>query len=323
MGDPTIPRSPRNGRASMATWGYFVQRSETVVELRDRGNNSWPLDQVTIHHGGWGFDDEGCVKLPRPSVFNDAGQETVLGDRVLILFLEASRKRVVVIPGFRRISATAADFLPYNHFAPSAADPNRWAARVQPKTSTGAPIGSVDLEAGYDQKAAARASVGPPNGGGPRTFVALDDADGSVQAGTKDGAALRLAKGQCALVTAEGHVLLLDGDNGIQLAWAKGGPGGPADPAVVLKDGLAQILATLTQIVGRLELTNGVEPALSPLALAGTPTAGFFFDLSVTMTAIGLLGVFPATELGAKLAIAAATPGTYPGYSSDVAKSTG
>lgn len=321
-----IPQGRHDGRPiGSCTWGFFVARSPTVVELRDRRNNKWSLDQVTICHGGWGFDDEGVAKLPRAAVYNAAGLEVIKADRVLILFLEGSRRRPVVFPGFRRIKATAGAFLPYHHLAPDPfADPNRYAARLQPKNQiTGLPLGSVDVEAAYDGKAAARVSVGPANGGGPRTFVALDDEDGSVQAGTKDGAMFRLVKGQIAIVSAEGHVFLLDSDNGIQLGWSKGGkPGGTADPLVVLKEGLAQILATLTQIVGRVEFTDGVTPALNPLLVGGTAATGFLFDLAAAMSAIGALGAAPATTMATKITLELATPGTNPGYLSKTAKSS-
>lgn len=318
------PRTHRNGRPPGAcTWGRFVDVGG-VISLRDRANNPWPLEQVTICHGGWGFDDEGLAKLPRPAKFDDSGKEIATGDRVLILFLEGSAKRPVVIPGFRRIKATAGSFLPYNHKAPdTAADPNRFAARVQPRDADDAPVGSVDVEAGYDEKAAARVSVGPKDGGGPRTYAALDDSDGTVQVGTKGGAIFRMAPGQIALVSEEGHLFLLDATNGIQMAWSNGGPGGTADPMIQAKDGLLAILATLTQIVGRTEFSNGVSPILSPLVVSGIAGAGFFFDLASVMAAVGTLGIAPATAMGLKLATELASPGTTPGYLSDVAKSTG
>ena len=318
------PRTPRRGRPpGSCTWGRFVDVGGTI-SLRDRANNPWPLDQVTICHGGWGFDDEGVAKLPRPSKFNDAGEETEIGDRVLILFLEGSAKRPVVLPGFRRIKATAGSFLPYHHKAPdSAADPNRLAARIQPRDGDGVPVGSIDLEVGYETKAAARVSVGPADGEGPRTYATMDDSDGSVQVGTKGGAVLRMAPGQLAFVSEEGHLVLLDAENGIQVAWSNGGPGGTADPMINAKDALLLILATLTKVVGRTEFSNGISPLLSPLVVRGMAGAGFFFDLQTVLAAVGTLGIAPATAMGLKLGIELGAPGTNPGYLSDVAKSTG
>lgn len=317
------PRTDRRGRPpGSCTWGRFVDLDGTI-SLRDRANNTWPLDQVTICHGGWGFDDEGVAKMPRPAKFNEAGEEEQIGDRVLILFLEGSAKRPVVIPGFRRIKATAGAFLPYHHKAPDTADPNRLAGRIQPRDADGAPVGSIDLEVGYDTKAAARVSVGPEDGGGPRTYATMDDSDGSVQIGTKGGAVLRMAPGQLAFVSEEGHLVLLDAENGIQVAWSNGGPGGTADPMITAKDSLLLILATLTKVVGRTEFSNGVSPLLSPLVVRGMAGAGFFFDLQTVLAAVGTLGIAPATAMGLKLGIELGAPGTNPGYLSDVAKSTG
>lgn len=167
------PAQRRDGRPPGITWGWFVRLSASDIRLVDRSGNRWPLDQVTILHGGWGYDDEGVVKLPRPSEYDETGTEVVVGDRLLILFLEGSKKRPVVIPGARRIQPSAGDFLPYNHGSPAGADPNRLAARIQPRDSSGDPIGSVDLEAGYDGSAGLRVSVGDPDGGGERTQVEL------------------------------------------------------------------------------------------------------------------------------------------------------
>jgi hypothetical protein len=177
-----MERTYRGGRPhGAATWGWFVRLTPSDIRLRDRYGNRWPLDQVTILHGGWGFDTEGVVKLPRPAEYNSTGEETIRGDRVLILFLEGSRKRPVVLPGARRIQATALDFLPYNHGSPEGADPNRLAARVQPLDSSGDPIGSVDFEAGYDETAGLRLSVGDPDGGGGTARTSIEVTPGLIE----------------------------------------------------------------------------------------------------------------------------------------------
>lgn len=164
----------------MVTSGWFVRRddAERSIILRDRHNNWWPLDQVSILMGSWGFDDEGFSKLPRPAEYNPDGKERIRGDRCLILFLEGSRKRPVAMAGFR--SLAGADFMPYSYRKPLGADWNRLAARVQPRDAAGVPVGSIDIEAGADGKATLYVTVGPPDGKGPRVGVVMDATDNSI-----------------------------------------------------------------------------------------------------------------------------------------------
>lgn len=321
--DPTIPMQARTGRPPGTTQGQFVERGEGDVVLIDRAGNKYPLDMVSILTGSFGFTDEGVSKLPRAAKYDSKGREVRRGDRVIIMFLEGSRKRPVVIGGAKAIDRN--DFLAYSHRKPAGADQNRLAARLQPLDDEDNPVGSVDLEAAYDDKAALRVSVGPPDGAGPRTYAALDDDEGTAQVGLKDGTTLRLAPGQAALVTAAGHLLVLDADNGVQVAASSGGT---ADPMLELKEGTAKLLATLTQLIGAVEINDGATPSIYSLALAGTTGVGFYTDLSLALAELAALqagapGSVPlTTQLVADLTAAVAAPASVPGFVSRTGKSS-
>lgn len=136
--DPTIPSTM--GRAPACSYGYFIRWGDVVV-LRDAFDNDWPVSRVTIMQGGWGFDEEGVAKLPRPQVYDRSGNVVVQGDRVLIFFPDGDTTTPVVMGGIRSVSAT--DFLPTT-YAPGRSV-NRLAIRVRARDDQGTELGTVDV----------------------------------------------------------------------------------------------------------------------------------------------------------------------------------
>lgn len=191
-----IPRRNLGGRPPSITSGWFVRRSDPKrsIILRDKRNNQWGISQVQIANSMFGFDDEGVSKLPRPAEYDDTGKETIRGDRVLIAFVDGSRKRPYVTSVVR--SLTTDPFLPAGFRSPDGADWNRWAARLQPRNAAGTPVGSIDVEAGADGKVQLAITLGPPGGGGPRMGIVLDaTGNGSIQIAGLDGTELEWAGG--------------------------------------------------------------------------------------------------------------------------------
>lgn len=154
MGDGlTMPTHPRpRGAARGARQGKFVltgRGARARITLVDLDGNRWPLEQVTILHGGWGSGQEGASGLPRPWRYTDAGKVQVEGDLVWIDFDRANPRRPVVVGCIRILRAS--DFLPERHDAPGARD-NRKALRVRPVNDAGAETGHLDVEAARDDR---------------------------------------------------------------------------------------------------------------------------------------------------------------------------
>lgn len=141
MSDPTLPRHART-RTPTCCRGEFVKPSSGPIVLVDSWGNTWQLEQVSFLTGGFGFKEEGAFKLPRPNEIDGQGKVKVPGDRVMILFEDGDPLRPIVLPGVRAIKPNA--FFPASHLS-EGANPNRWAARVQPLDGDGEATGEVRL----------------------------------------------------------------------------------------------------------------------------------------------------------------------------------
>jgi hypothetical protein len=321
--DPTIPRSPQppgRKRKAFPRVGWFARTAGGSLFLESNRGNRWTLDFVSILQGTWGSIDnsEGVTKLPRPREYDKDGKVVVEGDRVVIDFLEGDPSMPIVRGGVRGVRTN--DFFPYNQSA-AAADFNRLGGRLCPLDSEGKAKGVVEWEAAYGDQAAVRVSVieagdapvaGQPPAGA-RTYMALEP--GVVQAATAAGETFRMAEGQIVMITAAGHTIMIDPENGVQIAQAKppAVEGGPpeAEAVIQLKDGVAMVLGTgSVQLVGTsIELGNGVLPPGDKYILSGAFLADLAVVLNEIVVGIGTApsGVAPLTtqmalDIGTSLA---------------------
>lgn len=144
---------PRNV-ATHPVSGEIVKRGD-LYQLRSERGDTWPIERVTFIMGGWGFDQDGTSRLPRPSVY-DGTKRTVKGDALLITFLAGNPRRPVVQAGLRSIRSDA--FLPSRHAKGTSV--NRLAMRLQVRDEdTGEVNGAIEVELAQDDKATARVLV--------------------------------------------------------------------------------------------------------------------------------------------------------------------
>lgn len=129
----------------MMRTGRFVNLGDTVVLVDDYGNR-WRSERVGIVQGGWGYDQDGVARLPRPWRYDTAtGDPIVRGDVVLITFLHNNTRQPVVLAGLRRVGSS--DGFLDTRFAEQGAEQVRSQLRVQ-DPDTGAVRGAVRLQAG-------------------------------------------------------------------------------------------------------------------------------------------------------------------------------
>lgn len=145
MTDPTIPRHRLGGRRRGPTYGWFVDLGSRIV-LRDNRGVTYQLPRVNLLSGTWGFDREGCAKLPRPFKYDSHGNVEVEGDQVVIWFIDGHPSRPLVQGGVRKLAGD--DYYP--RLDADDADPNRLAARVVPLDDDGEEAGLVRLEVAAD-----------------------------------------------------------------------------------------------------------------------------------------------------------------------------
>jgi hypothetical protein len=330
--DPTIPRpgqdsAPEIPKTIGPMAGHFVRTAQGEIRLEaTRRSHSWPLSFVSILQGFWGSVDnaEGVSKMPRVREYDAEGKVVVEGDRVLIEFIDGNPNTPVVRGGVRGVGAT--DFLPYNQ-EPSkgpVSDQNRLAGRMVPLDADGKPQGVMEWELSYDDTAQVRFSVtelqAPPLDNkttppGPKTYVSMSAKDGGeIQMGTKTGEVVRMVEGNISIVTKTGHVLILDENDGIQIAQAKPGRAlaEPPEAQVVLqfKEGKALISATdaIQLLSASVELGNGVIPPSDKYILS----TAFLAELLLVMTEIGPLIPSPAATAMAGKLTASLTPAGLP-----------
>lgn len=135
--------------------GEVVKRGDTYVVMSARGD-TWPIERVQFIMGGWGFDEDGVAKLPRPSVYAENGTKTVKGDALLIQFLEGNPRKPVAMAGLRSVKSD--DFLPLRHERGVSA--NRLALRLRVRDEdSGADQGVIELELAADDKPSVRLLV--------------------------------------------------------------------------------------------------------------------------------------------------------------------
>lgn len=199
--DPTIPRHRRpHGSAFGTTFGWFVDNGQ-VVKLMDRHGNEWPLEQVSIQQGTWGFRDDGIARLPRPQRIDANGRVLVEGDPVRIDYIDHNPGQVLVSGGFRAVRAN--DFLPYNYETPKGRDHNRLAGRVAVLDDDGRELGALELEAGAEQKT--RLQIAGAKSGDDVTSITLDAEDGSIVLERPNGVAVRVTGDVVELIGPQVH----------------------------------------------------------------------------------------------------------------------
>lgn len=199
--DPTIPRHRRtHGSVHRTTFGHFVDTGQSV-HLVDRHGNVWPLEQVSIQQGWWGFRDDGMARLPRPRRLDADGRVLVEGDRVRIDFVDNNPRQVLVSGGFRAVKPT--DFLPYNHNSPKGRDANRLAGRVSVLDDSGRELGALELEAGAENKT--RLQLAGAKSGDAPTSITLDAENGSILLERPNGIAVRVTGDVVELIGPQVH----------------------------------------------------------------------------------------------------------------------
>jgi len=141
-GDPSIPRGgPAPVRGPI--YGRFVDYGDFVV-LKDRNENRYAIETVSIESGSFGNPDDGVEHLPRPWVFDESGREVVKGDWVIIDFLDGSSMRPVVRGGIRPL--TRDSFLARSYKDLAKTDTlGRLRARIRPRTRAGEVTGEARL----------------------------------------------------------------------------------------------------------------------------------------------------------------------------------
>jgi len=301
--DPGIPRNrgnPHNPRGKKAhtTVGWLARTGDGALVLESHRGATWPLEFVSIMQGMYGSGDntEGMSKLPRERVYDGQGAVIIEGDRVIINFLDGNSSLPIICGGVRGVKVSS--FLPYNTER-DGADANRLAGRLCPLNADGKVQGIIEWEMAYGESAAVKLSVHPVVNGdpspdtpaGPKTYVALDASDGSIQMGTATGEVIRMADGQVSIQTGSGHTIALTKDGGVQIAQSDGNdpPGG--EVMLEFKDGVAKISAVnaIQLLAGSIELGNGVLPPTDKYILSGAFLADIA-GLSADVTALGLAG---------------------------------
>ena len=263
MPDPSIPRHPR-GRPVRMTQGRFVRYDADTVLLTDRYGNTYNQEWVSIVQGGFGNRNEGCRKPPRPWEYDAAGNPTVEGDVVLILFLDDSNRRPVVIPGVRTIQADDWGFLDYN-FNQDPVDALK--ARFVYRDAAGAEAGVVHVT--VNQSAGAVTVGGGFTGiysGGPREgppAAKLEvSGDGRITMQTESGGALVKVE-----TTTEGAEISV-GDNALKIMATEdkvviNHAGGTAQPIIVGESFLNELIGVLSEVQAAL---NGLGFPMANLA---------------------------------------------------------
>lgn len=130
----------------MIRQGRFVRVGAGQVALVDDYGNRWAAERVAVVDGGWGYDQDGVARLPRPWVYDDRSNVTVRGDVVLIDYLDDDPRSPVVTGGLRRVGASGG-FLDTS-FADGAEQIRIQQRMLDP--DTGAVRGAVRVQAGPD-----------------------------------------------------------------------------------------------------------------------------------------------------------------------------
>lgn len=188
-------------------YGWLVDRGGEI-NLVDNTGETYPLANVSVQQGAWGYDHEGVAKLPRPYVHDGSGKVVVQGDKVLIQFLNGNPRTPVITGGVRRLDVQNST-LPARHDK-TGANPNRLTLRLAPLGDAGEELGEVLVELAADDKGSVAATVsdtvegdvgtsvelrvGDPDGATPKLVANL--VQGLMTVGRSDGTARVLVQGE-------------------------------------------------------------------------------------------------------------------------------
>lgn len=148
MPDPSTPTHPRPTRRQGPTRGYFVDYGDRTVLVEHETSNQWRWESVTLITGIFGFTDEGLEKMPRPYVFDAQDVAIVVGDTLVIDFLNGDNEMPVIVGAVRALKHDP--FLRRTLQEDPKLDPNRLRFRLVPKDAQGKPTGDIKVRMADD-----------------------------------------------------------------------------------------------------------------------------------------------------------------------------